>query len=159
MHYTNASDQSAITEKINYTIHDKVHEDFITRSYGEGNIDTVITNYTYNDKNKLVIENTYTSSTTGKDHSFTSSTSIRKEFYDNLDRVTQEYVVDNGLETERYEFTYNEFSYEPLTEIYYNKGVKVRTDVYNLDKKGLPAILVETENGITIRYRYQFETW
>ena len=159
MHYTNASDQSSITERISYTIHDKVHEDFITRAYGEGNIDTVITNYTYNEKNKLILENTYSSSTTSKNHGCTSSTSIRKEFYDKLDRVTQEYLVENGAETERYEFTYNEFSYEPLSETFYSKGTKVRMDNYELDAKGLPITLTETENGVTTRYRYKFEIW
>jgi len=159
MHYTNPSDQSRIMEKITYNDHSKIVKDFITRIYGDGNIDTIITNYTYNPRGKQNIEDTYSSSLTGKDHRITRSHTIRKDFYDGQDRMIEEFFFDNDKEKERYVFTYDDYGYEPISETYYSNGIQQRVDKFTLDEHGLPATLTETEGDITTRYRYEFTRW
>ncbi len=159
MHYTNASDQSKITEFITYNENNKILKDFITRTYGEGNIDTVITTYTYNTHGKQVTEETYSSSVAGTEHRFTSSGTFRKDFYDGQDRMIEEFLFENGKEKERYVFTYDEYGYEPLTETFFNNGMQQRVDVFTLDEHGMPATLTETEGAMVTKYRYEFTRW
>ncbi len=159
MHYTNPSDQSKITEKITYNDHAKVLKDFITRTYGDGNVDTVITTYSYNERGKQSLEETYSSSLIGKDHSFTRSRTIRKDFYDSQDRMIEEFLFENGKEKDRYIFTYDDYGYEPISETYYSNGIQQRVDKFTLDEHGLPATLTETEGDVTTRYRYEFSRW
>jgi len=159
MHYTNPSDQSKITEFITYNDRFKVDKDFITRSYGDGNLDTVITTYTYSDKGKQSTEETYSSSVTGKDHKYTKSQTIRKDFYDGQGRMVEEFLFENGKEKERYVFTYDEYGYEPISETFFNNGIQQRVDTFTLDEHGLPATLTEVEGGVTTKYRYEFQRW
>jgi len=156
MHYTNPEDQSRITEHIIYDARFKVVKDLIIRTYGDGNIDTVITNYTYNAKGKQITEETYSSSVSGKDHKFTKSQTVRKDFYDGQDRMIEEFLFENGKEKERYVFTYADDGFEPLSETYFSNGTQQREDIFTLDEHGLPATLTETDGAVTTKYRYEF---
>jgi hypothetical protein len=157
LHFQDPGSSTVTTEKIKYNADHKVLTDMVSVVTRNEDIDSITSTYAYSPKGKVLKEETV--STTYAPSGKKSKHITRQDFYDDKSRLLEEFLIEDGVEKERYVFTYNDKSYEPTSETYINKGTIQRTDTFELDDKGLPKTLTEVENGVTTKFKYKFETW
>jgi hypothetical protein len=146
------------TEKVTYFPDHQVSTDAVYVMYKNGEIDSAISSYLYNAHGKMVHETTKSVRFySGKPETVHIST---QDFYDDKDRLLEEFVNEDGVEKKRFVFSYKGNGLEPVSESYFNKGILQRVDSYELDPvSGLPLTLTEDENGAVTKYRYEYARW
>ncbi len=158
LHVQDPLEHTVTTEKMSYTPDHKMLSDIIVMQSQNDDLDSIISSYTYDSKGHLAEELSVYVRYTEKGKA--SRSLKRQDYYDTEGRLIEEFVFENGMEKERFVFTYSGKGYEPVSESVFTKGHLKRIDNFELDPKtGLPVTLVEEESGSVVKYRYEFELY